>query len=479
MSATWHSLFRRSREGVTARSSPARHRHRYVPFGRTAILIEAIAALAFLVYLLGHEAFQLPLLSSNYTIRAEFLDATGLKGSNHSPVLVAGVPEGRVQSVSYQHGLAVATLELPDSVRDAIHDDATVSVVPRSAIMDLMVDISPGSPAAPALRPGSLIPPSRTGSTVEWDRLIDVLDADTRAYTQVLLSELNIGLRGRTGQLRGALQELGNLVDGSTTVTQQLAERRVLLSRLVGSLDTMVTTLGQRQSDLAGAVDAGQRTLAVTAARSPQLSAMMQALPPAFAQLSGAMHALSALSGPLEPALVQLSPFARALPAALGSLRGFVPAGRTLIADLRALIHRGSTPVGDLQRALAALGPSSRGLNPTVKELEPILQAVNSDKQGIGQLGDNFSGIFSTNDANGVILRGLGFFEPFNPPDLGFPSSSSGSQLAREEAQTATALTRVCLHINPFACLVRYEVPGLPGAVAPLSKTPHMQQGRG
>jgi len=431
-------------------------------------------ALAFLVYLLSHEAFQLPFFSHSYTIRAELVDATGLKSSNHSAVLIAGVPEGRVDSVSYHDGLAVATLRLPESVRKRIHDDATVSVVPRSAIMDLMVDITPGSQTAPVLSPGSVIGPSRTGSTVEWDRVIDVLDADTRAQLQVLLAQLDVGLKGRSGPLRGALAQLGGLVDGSTTVSQQLAERRVLLSQLVSSLDRMVTTLAQRQGDLAGAVDAGQRTLAVTAARSAQLSAIMRSLPPAFDQLTGAMNALRSLAGPLEPALQELSPLARELPAALTSLRGFVPAGSTLLADLRTLIDQGSAPAADLRRALVALGPSARGLTPTVKQLPAILQAVNDHKQGIGQLGDNFSGIFSTNDANGVILRGLGTFEPFDPVDLGFPASSSGAALDRAKADTVTALTRVCLHVNPFACLVRYEIPGLPGSVAPLSKAPRL-----
>jgi hypothetical protein len=190
------------------------------------------------------------------------------------------------------------------------------------------------------------------------------------------------------------------------------------------------------------------------------------------------MNALSSLAGPLDPALTGLAPFARALPAALGSLRGFVPAGDALVADLRNLIDKGSTPAGDLHSALAALGASSPDLLPTAKQLLPVLRAVNSDKQGIGQVGDNFSGIFSTNDANGVILRGLGFFEPFNPADFGFPASSSGAQLAHEKTQAVTALTRVCLRVNPLACLVRYEVPGLPGAIVPLSRLPHIVGGK-
>ena len=70
--------------------------------------------------------------------------------------------------------------------------------------------------------------------------------------------------------------------------------------------------------------------------------------------------------------------------------------------------------------------------------------------------------MLSTNDANGPILRGLGTFEPFNPADFGFSSSSSRATAA---AQAAKALSLSCLHGELVACLVRYLVPGLPGSV--------------
>jgi phospholipid/cholesterol/gamma-HCH transport system substrate-binding protein len=454
-----------------------RHPNR-VRFGGTVIIIEALAAVAFLVYLLGHEALQIPLFSHDYTISAELRNADGLASGNHSPVLVSGVPEGHVVSVAYRNGLAVARLELPDSVRPLIHTDAEVQVVPRSALDDLMVDILPGTPGNPALRPGTIIPPPRTGSTVRFDEVIDVLDADTRAELQVMLSQLQIGLAGRAAPLRGALSELGALVDGTTTVTRQLAQRSRLLTGLVDSLDTMVTTLGNRQAALAGAVNAGQRTLAVTAARSSELAGTMEALPPALYQLSGALHAVDGLAVPLDPALQRLTPVARALPGALSALRAFDPAGVSLVGDLRSLVSRGSTPVVDLQRTLGALGPSSHQLEPTVRDLLPTLQAINVHKTGIGQLGDNFSGVFSTNDVNGPILRGLGFFEQFNPADLGF-SGTSASSLAHARADTVAALVKTCLHVNPIACVVRYLVPGLSGSVVPLSQAPQIVGGGG
>ena len=83
---------------------------------------------------------------------------------------------------------------------------------------------------------------------------------------------------------------------------------------------------------------------------------------------------------------------------------------------------------------------------------------------GIGQLGERFSGVLSTDDANGPVLRGLGTFEPFNPADFGAPGAT-GARKAALASQAATALTLSCTRGSLVACLARYLVPGLPGSV--------------
>jgi phospholipid/cholesterol/gamma-HCH transport system substrate-binding protein len=443
-----------------------RHDHRTVPFGRTIILAQALLALGVLVYLLSHEYIHLPLVGgSHYELRAAFTDAAGLDGNSHSPVTVAGVPLGRVTGVEYRGGLAIATMQLPTSVEGKLFADARARIMARSALQDLMVDITPGSPAAGALPSGSTIAAAQSSSTVGLDRVIDTLDADTRTQVQVLLGQLSVGLLRRAGALRAGLSQLGELVDTSTGVTRQLAERRAFLTRLVGDLNTLATQLGNRDQDLANVVVLGQRTLAVTAARSAELSSTVRLLPSTLSALSDAMGAISALAPPLDPALEQLRPFARELPGALAALRAFVPTGIGLSRDLDTLATRGGTGVHDLRATLTALGPASRQLKKPTADLLPILRDIDRDKSGIGQLGDNFSGVFSTNDANGPILRGLGTFEPFNPVDVGFPASARGALLTRAQDESVLALTRVCLRSNPLACLVRYLIPGLPGSI--------------
>lgn len=446
-----------------------RHRHpRRVPLARTIILLQAALAVGVLWYLFAHEYVQLPLVGpSHYVLHAEFADASGLNGSYHSPVTVAGVPLGRVTGVTYRDGLAVATLELPTSVKGKVFANAQARIIPRSVLQDLMVDITPGSPGSGPLRGGATIPPARTSSTVNLDKVIDTLDPDTRAEVQVLLGQLSTGLAGRAGSLRSGLQELGRVVDVANGVTSQLAERRLLLSRLVSELDTLTTELGTHDQDLAAAIDAGQRTLAVTTAQSAQIAQTIRLLPSTLASLGGAMNAITNLAPPLDSALVALRPFATELPGALRALRRFIPSGTGLVHDLNTFTAGAGQPVSDLRSDLTALGPAAQQLRSPVSDLFKILTPINNDRSGIGEVGDNFSGVFSTNDVNGPILRGLGFFENFNPVDVGFAADASGAQLAKAESESVQALTQVCLHMNPVACLVRYLVPGLPGAVVP------------
>jgi phospholipid/cholesterol/gamma-HCH transport system substrate-binding protein len=280
---------------------------------------------------------------------------------------------------------------------------------------------------------------------------------------QVLVGQLAAGLRGRSPQLRGDLSDLASLVDSTSRVTGALAERRELLARLTRDLDSIFGTLGDRDQQLAGVIDAGQRTLSVTSGRDRELASAMRELPATLTGAGAALDSVDALSQPLEPALAELRPFAKRMPGALQRLRRFLPSGSRLIDDFDNLTTNGNAPVKDVAASLRELGPAATGLRSPTEKLLPSLQAIDKNKNGIGEVGDRFSGVFSTNDMNGPILRGLGFFEPLNPADLGF-SSDEG---AAAQLDAAKALTQVCLGSNPLACLVRYLVPGLPGTVVP------------
>jgi len=445
---------------------PSRVGQRAIAFGRITILVQAVVALAFVAYLFRGDHVTMPFLHDGYELHAAFDDAAGLNSDDGHVVTIAGVRVGKVTRVHYEDGQAIADLELDGSVRGRIHRDARAAIVPRSALQDQTVEITPGARGR-ALKDGGRIVASVNSSPVALDRVLETLDADSRAQLQILLGELRTGLKDRTTPLRSALAELDTAVGSSTQVASALADRRRLLASLVTELDTIFTTLGDRGAALREVISAGRRTLQTTASRDAEIASSVRELPGTLDAMGTALADVRALGEPLVPALERLRPAARELPASLSALRDFVPTGTKLIADLGELVRNGRRPAAALRGALVQLGPAATELREPVAGLHPIVTQIDRNKDGIGLLGDRFSGILSTNDANGTILRGLGFFEKINPANLGAPGAT-GAKLRSLERKSVRALLKAC-KTNPLACLARYLIPGLPGAVRTVS----------
>jgi virulence factor Mce-like protein len=433
--------------------------------GPIALVAQLLAALAFVAVLLTAEGVRLPFTGAgDWTIQAVFSDAGGLHSGEATPVLVSGVPSGEVTSVRVKDGLAIVTMRLGPQAHGVLRSDATAAIEPRSALEDMTIDLSPGSAGAPAARTGMRIAAAHTSPTITLDQVVGVMDADTRAQLSVLVDQLARGTGGRAGQLRDAVARLHAVLDPATRLTGALARRRVLLSGLVGSLAHLGQTAEQHDVALARSIGAAQQTLSVTATRQSAIATGVRELPATLTSLNLALERMPALATPLVPTLSELSRTAAALPPALAAIRRLAPTAGTLLSTAAALARDGSPGIRAAASVLGTLAPTAAALTPAIARIEPIVSAINARRSGIAQLGERFSGVLSTNDANGPILRGLGTFEPFNPADFGYPGAT-GARRAALATEAAKALTITCLHRNLVACLARYLVPGLPGSV--------------
>ncbi|MEA2125110.1 MAG: phospholipid/cholesterol/gamma-HCH transport system substrate-binding protein [Solirubrobacteraceae bacterium] len=429
-------------------------------------MLQGALELSFLAALLHPEGVRLPLgAGGRWTVRVALAEAGGLHDGSRAPVTVAGVASGKVEHVAYdpERGRAVATLSLDAAAKGVLRRDAGATVVPRSALQDLTLELAPGRDAA-ALGDGDWIGTAHTAAPVALDRLVGVLDTDTRVQVQVLLGQLAVGLRGHSGALRDAVQRLAHVLDPARQVTSALAARRTQLTRLVDDLARVTGALGEHDRALAEGLRAGRRTLEVTGAREAAVGATVDELAPTLASLRRALAATRDLATPLEPALTRLRPAARALPATLDALRATVPDGRTLIGTLDGLTRDGAAGLAAARGVARSLPRLTGSLTSAARDGETFVRAIDANRDGIGLLGERFSGVLSTSDANGIVLRGLGFFEPFNPEDFG-EAGASGARLATLKTQAVTALVRTCRRDNALACLARYLVPGLPGSV--------------
>jgi phospholipid/cholesterol/gamma-HCH transport system substrate-binding protein len=437
--------------------------------GRLTIALQIVLAVLVGGYLFTRFDPSLPLISDRYQVRFVLSDAAGLDPAHRPRVLIAGVPSGFVTAVQYSPSLgrAIATLSLDADTKGKLHTDARVQIYPQSALQDLVLDIVPGTNDAPVIRPGALLNEPSAVVPVGYDKFTGVLNADTRAYTQILIGTLAQVLAHQAGPLRAAIGRLPGLTSSTTTVARELATRRRLLTELVAQMDRITNAVGRRGSQLVGAIRAAQATLRTTAGKTAQIERAMQLFPATLTQATGTFGEVQRLATPLVPAIDALLPAASALPAALRSTRSLITPARGLIGDLRPLVTNGLAPVQSLHAVADHLMRLSPQLRPTIPTLRKYVQTLEANKQYVSNLVSSWPGAISFNGTQGAETRAL-FFAMDGPyPQLfGLPGStaSNPSAHARFLEQLKQLLSATCLHRARAACYV------LPGLVAKLAR---------
>lgn len=127
-----------------------------------AFMIVGILCLGYLSIKLGKiEVWGRP----GYQVFAIFSDSGGLRSG--SPVVMAGVDVGRVESISLEDYEAHVVLQIKPGLQ--IHEDAVVSVKTRGLIGEKFIQISAGA-ADGIIKPGGRI--RQTESAVDIEALI-------------------------------------------------------------------------------------------------------------------------------------------------------------------------------------------------------------------------------------------------------------------------------------------------------------------
>jgi phospholipid/cholesterol/gamma-HCH transport system substrate-binding protein len=286
----------------------------------------------------------------HYTISAVFPSANNIRID--SPVRVAGVNVGKVTKIAHVEDgrqAALVTMRI-DKKGLPLHRDARMKIRPRIFLEgNFFVDVSPGSPSAPALHDGDRIPINQTSAPVQLDQVLSVLQAPTRRDLQGLLRELSSGLSGEGARgynrsipywapayrdssivadaLQGTEQhDLSRLIDRAGVTAEAIDRNRVQLKSLVTDFDTAAAAFAARDADLSDAVGELPRTLH---AGMPALAALNRSFPAVRGLVRAARPAVRSSGPTLDAAL----PFAK-------QARGLLskPELRGLSGDLRPLV---------------------------------------------------------------------------------------------------------------------------------------------
>lgn len=406
---------------------PAWQQRGVSPLRAGAIAIVAVVLGTFFAYT------QFNPFASPFELEAVFATSQNLEPG--VPVRTAGVEVGAVKSVERVAGGSPAArvrLALDDAALP-IHSDAELKIRPRLLLEgNSFMDLEPGSPSAPELEDGDVIPVSQTATPVALADVVDSLESGTRENLRSLLYEYGTKALGGSGArnfnraapyFEPAYRETGiaseaflgtkpgdlaRLIDGQRRVFGALAREPATLASLVTDLNQTASGFARQEAALGASIPALSGALR---AADPALDSLERALPPVRAlardALPGVRSSRQAVTE-LNPLLGELSGFA-----GRDELRGLMAALRPTLPALVSTIERSSGPLRQSRAASRcttqvlvpfsndtdwkAAGPDT---GPRGHSGEPFRQLAPRTLEGLG-------GESRTADANSPIFHTL------------------------------------------------------------------------
>ena len=311
------------------------HRGRERRFNRRNEAAAVAAVLAFVAVAAFVFLIEGAVGTPRYTIRGMFASANGIEVG--SPVRISGVDVGAVSNVAAgPHHTTVLSMTVNNAGRP-VHADATMSILPRLILEgNFYIDLEPGSPDAPPLRSGSLVPETQTTIPVQFDQFLDTFTIPTRDALQSTIKGLAQGFGG-----------------GSQHTPSGAAGYRATVRSFVGALPAVgaaaQASLGTGVGDLHHMI-LSLRDLSTGAAAHP---AALSGLIDHFDRLMGD---LALEERPLADGISSLDAAVRSAPPTLEALDRSLPAVGKFAAALDPALRASPTPLRDATALLAQFG---------------------------------------------------------------------------------------------------------------------------
>ncbi len=392
-------------------------------------------------YILSKQRLRFPIIQDKpYVLKAEFQTAQAVIAGQGQTVRVAGVRIGDIGAVELKDGRAIVRMDIDRKYEDMIHTDATALLRPKTGLKDMFIQLDPGTDDAPVAKENWTIPVDSTQPDVNPDEILSTLDADTRDYLRLLISDAGRGLKGRSGDLRDLFRRFEPTHKDLAAVNGAVAERRTNLRRLITSLNELNGELASHDDDIAGLVTASSAVLRSFASEEQNISAAVAELPSTLRQTTASLGQVQRFADVLGPTTERLRPAARALHPANEAIRPFAKEATPLLAeDIRPFVREARPLTRDLRPAAVQVADAAPGLTRSFKQLNNFFNLLAYNPSG-REGPDNAARqegylfwlawaqhqavqLFSTSDANGV----------FRPVTLAAPCATLEQIVAGED----------------------------------------------
>ena len=404
--------------GLSLRDQIERYRSAFL-----AVVTMIVVAAAVGGYILAHENLKLPgwvpVLGRNYyTLKAEFQTAQAVTPGQGQAVTIAGAKIGEIDSVDLHEGIATVTMKVtPKYAR--IYRDATLLLRPKTALQDLTVEVSPGTPTSGSLSSGATLSLSQTAPNIDFDEFLAGLDTESRAYLQELLAGAGEGLKGNGKALSAALKRFDPTARYLQEIGAQLDARHASTAHAIHNFRLLIEALGGKDQQLSQLVVSANTVFKTFAKEEQNVQSTLRLLPGALGKTQQGLGKLATAARVLGPTLKQLQPFAKALgPGEVASQSEFIKTTPIIKSQIRPFARQ-------ILPVINELGPATKELSAAFPKLASSFSVLNelfnefaynpgSSKGGflfyLAWGNHDFNSAVSAADAHGALGNVLPYF---------------------------------------------------------------------
>ncbi len=400
------------------REQVERYRSSFIAVVSMILLAAAVGG-----YILAHQNLHLPgwvpvLGKNTYTLKARFQTAQAVTPGQGQAVTIAGAKVGEVASVEVQDGVATVTMRVtPKYAR--FYKNATMLMRPKTALEDMTIEVSPGTPGAGKLESGETLPLSQTAPNIDFDEFLAGLDTETRFYLQALLAGAGEGLNHNGRALSATLKRFLPTTRLGTEITHELQRRHKNIAQSIHNFRLLVEAVGGKDEQLAELVSASNAVFATFAKEDANFRKTLHLLPGALEKTGNELAKVKTASDALGTTLTKLEPFAKALaPAQLATKKLSLATTPIIKNDIRPFAREILPVVNELEPSTEDLAKAFPKFTVTFGVLNEFFNelAYNPGPKKAGFLffldwgNHDLNSVVSSSDANGPLGRSLVYF---------------------------------------------------------------------
>lgn len=305
------------------------------------------------------------------TVVAEFEDASPLVVGNQ--VKLDGVVVGTVESIEARRNKAAVAMILDRSAQP-LHQDARAIIRPVTILGERFVDLDRGTPSAPLLSTGAVLPASQTRQATDLDEVLNIVDEPTGKSLAALVTVLGQGMQGRGKDAADAIAVLESAMRDTDRLVEVLQEHTRLLNELVSRAqpvaDALAADNGEALDRLVGSV---HRVVQSTAQKDEALDAVLSQLPATLSEARATLGRLAGTSEATTPVLAGLRPTTDNLNAISEELREFSRTAQPALASAEPVLAHAEELLNQARPVVAEMRKAGKDLKGTASAAKPLV----------------------------------------------------------------------------------------------------------